>query len=147
MATYTGQTGVFKISNAAGNAVAAVAEVTSFTIDHTVNTIEDTAMGDQYRTYRTGVNEWTGSADVFFEDSLITTFGSVLVGNNAGAAGATGNVVCQIEAFPGGDVAGHPKLSGNVVVTGFSVASEMEGMVTATISFQGTGALAIAAAS
>lgn len=147
MATYTGQTGVLKITNAAGNATAALAEVTSFTIDHTVNTIEDTAMGDQYRTYRTSVNEWTGSADVFFEDSLITVFGSLLVGNVAGAAGSTGNVTATIEAFPGGNVAGFPKLSGDVIVTGFSVASEMEGMVTATIAFQGTGALTLAASS
>ena len=138
MATYTGQTGVIKLDNAAGTATA-IAEVTAFSIDHTVNTIEFTAMTDQYRQYRTGVNEWSGSADIYLDSGDISAFGTVLVGNDAGAG--TAGATLSIEAFPGGETATFPKLSGEVVVTGFSVSSEMEGMVTATISFQGTGAL------
>jgi predicted secreted protein len=137
MATYTGQNGVFKLENAAGNANVAVAEVTSFTVDHTVNTIESTSMTDSYREYKTGMNEWSGSADVLFEDTLITTFGNVIVGSSAGDA--------AVELYPAGETGGYPKLTGNVIVTGFSVASEMEGMVTATISFQGNGALSMTA--
>jgi len=138
MATYTGQTGVIKMDNASGT-VTSIAEVTAFSIEHTVNTIESTAMGDQYRQYRTGVNEWSGSADIFFTDTDISNFGNVLVGDSAGALSAS---TVTIEAFPGGETGStYPKLSGEVVVTGFSISSEMEGMVTATISFQGTGAL------
>lgn len=133
MATYTGQAGKFSVS---GNALA---EVTAFSIDHTVNTIESTAMGDEYRTYATGMNEWSGSADILFDSSLISTFGSSLVGNSAGA----GNII----AYPGGETAGYPSMSGNVILTGFSVSSEMEGMVSATISFQGNGPLTLAAVS
>jgi hypothetical protein len=144
MATYTGQTGKFSLDNNSGN-VTAVAEVTTFTIDHTVNTIEDTAMGDQYRTYRTSLNEWSGSADVFFDSTLISSFGNVLVGNTAGGANSTESAT--VELYPAGDTATYPKLSGEVIVTGFSVNSEMEGMVSATISFQGTGALTMTAVS
>ena len=141
MATYTGQTGVIKMDNTSGT-VTAIAEVTAFSIEHTVNTIESTAMGDQYRQYRTGVNEWSGSADIFFTDTDISNFGNVLVGDSAGALSAS---TVTIEAFPGSETGNtYPKLSGEVVVTGFAVSSEMEGMVTATISFQGTGALTMA---
>jgi predicted secreted protein len=144
MATYTGQNGVLKMDNNSGS-ITAVAEVTSFTVDHTVNTIEDTAMGDQYRTYRIGVNEWSGSADIYFDSTHISSFGNVLVGNASG--GLASDASASIELYPGGDTATYPKLSGEIIVTGFSVASEMEGMVTATISFQGTGALTMAAVS
>ncbi len=127
MATFTGQDGLIEVG---GNALA---EVTSFTIDHTVNTIEATAMGDSYRTYQTGMNEWSGSADIYFDTDLVSTFGNDVVGNDAGEASVT--------AYPGGDNSGLAKLSGNVIITGFSVSSEMEGMVTASISFQGNGVL------
>jgi hypothetical protein len=143
--TYTGQSGVIKMDTAAGTATA-LAEVTAFSIDHTVNTIESSAMGDQYRQYRTSINEWSGSADIYLSSDEISNFGdSVLVGNGAGA-GSNGATI-TLEAYPGGDTAGFPKLSGEVIVTGFSVSSEMEGMVTASISFQGTGALTLGTAS
>ena len=144
MATYTGQTGVIKMDNTSGTATA-IAEVTAFSIDHTVNTVESTAMGDQYRQYRTSVNEWSGSADIYLDSTDITNFGAILVGEGAGGNGTIAGVeaTVSIEAYPGGDTAGFPKLSGEVIVTGFSVSAEMEGMVTATISFQGTGALTL----
>lgn len=142
--TYTGQSGVIKMAKADGT-VTSIAEVTAFSVEHTVNTIEATAMGDQYREYKTGVNEWSGSADVFLANVHITDFAAITVGNGAGVK--TDGSAVAIEAYPGGETATFPKLTGNVIVTGFSVSSEMEGMVTATISFQGTGALALTAVS
>lgn len=135
MATFTGQTGVLSVAGSN------LAEVTSFTIDHTVNTIESTAMGDQYRSYKVGMNEWSGSADIIYDDTVYDNLAAILVGDGAGQN--SGSDVAVV-AYPGGNASGSPKLSGNVLVTGFSVSSEMEGMVTATISFQGTGALTYA---
>ena len=142
MATFTGQSGKFSLDNNSGN-VTAVAEVTTFSVEHTVNTIEDTAMGDQYRTFRTSLNEWSGSADVFFDTTHLSSFGNLLIGNTAGGANSTESAT--VELYPAGDTATYPKLTGEVIITGFSVASELEGMVTATISFQGTGALTMVA--
>ena len=144
MATFTGQSGKFSLDNNSGN-VTAVAEVTTFSVEHTVNTIEDTAMGDQYRTFRTSLNEWSGSADVFFDTTHLSSFGNLLIGNTAGGANSTESAT--VELYPAGDTATYPKLTGEVIITGFSVASELEGMVTATISFQGTGALTMTAVS
>lgn len=143
MATYTGQSGVLKLDNAAGS-LQTVGEVTSFSIEHTVNTVESTAMGDQYREFKTSVNEWTGSADVYLSSDDVTALGNVFVGNGAGVG--TSEATLTLEAYPGGNTTGYPKLSGEVIVTGFSVTSEMEGMVTASLSFQGTGALTLGSA-
>lgn len=129
MATFTGQDGLIEVGGTA------LAEVTSFTIEHTVNTIESTSMGNDYRTYQTGMNEWSGSADILFDGNLVSTFGSDVIGNTAGDS--------AIVAYPGGNTSGLPKLEGNVIITGFSVSSEMEGMVTASISFQGNGVLSM----
>ena len=144
MATFTGQSGKVSLDNNAGS-VTAVAEVTTFSVEHTVNTIEDTAMGDQYRTFRTSLNEWSGSADVFFDTTHLSSFGNLLIGPTAGGANSTESAT--IELYPAGDTVTFPKLTGEVIITGFSVASELEGMVTATISFQGTGALTMTAVS
>lgn len=142
MAVYTGQSGSIMLDNTSGAATALI-EITSFTIDHTVNTIEKTAMGDQYRSYVTGMNEWSGSADLLFDSTLISSFSTILVGDAAGDL--SGGVT--LTAYPAGDTSTYPKLEGEVLVTGMSIGSEMEGMVTATISFQGTGALAMTAVS
>ena len=137
MATYTGQNGSMSIAGSA------VAEITSFTIDHTVNTIESSSMGDSYRQYKTGMNEWSGSADVLYDGTSIQamwTAGTV-------AGNGSGGTEVALLAYPGGDTAGFPSITGNIIVTGLSVSSEMEGMVTASISFQGTGAMVIVNAS
>ena len=137
MANYTGQSGVLKLDTGA-NTLATIAEVRSFSIDHTVGTVEDTTMGDQYRTFKTNLNEWSGSADIYLDDTAYTQYGNVLVGNSAGANDLSS---LTIEAYPGGNTAGYPKLSGEVFVTGFSVKAAMDGMAEGTISFKGTGAL------
>ena len=144
MAVYTGQLGSMQLDDASGNPTALI-EITSFTIDHTVNTIESTAMGDQYRSYAVGMNEWSGSADLLFDSTLVSSFAAVMVGNTAGELSAGGSLT--LTAYPAGNATSNPKLEGEVLVTGMSVGAEMEGMVTATISFQGTGALAMTAVS
>jgi hypothetical protein len=143
MANYTGQSGVLKLDNYAGT-VTSIAEVRSFSIEHTVNTVEDTVMGDQYKTYKTNLNEWSGSADIYLNDADLTAFGNVLIGDTAGARSLGQEL--RIEAFPGGNTVGFPKVSGNIIATGFSISSSMDGMVEASISFSGTGNLTLGSA-
>jgi len=130
MAVYTGQMGSISIDNDVTNLV----EVTSFSIEHTVNTIEATTMGDTYRSHVVGLYEWSGSADIYWDTTEVTKTALV-----------TGEEV-DVVAYPGGDTAGYAKLAGAARITGFSVNSETEGMVSASISFQGNGPLTISAA-
>ena len=132
MATYQGQDGVITIG---GNAVV---EVRSFSVEYTREVIEDTTMGDAARTYKHGLKTFTGSADVYIDADGADVNGvtAALMGDAIG-----GDSAVAVELYPGGDASGNPKLTGNVVITGVSVNSTMDGMVEGTISFQGTGDL------
>lgn len=124
MATFTGSDGVILVGTDQ------VAEVRSYSIDETMDTLEDTAMGDTSRTYKTSLKSFSGSADVFFDDTDTAGQGALTVGSSV-----TLNV--QFE----GNTTGDHKLSGTVLITGRTISASYDGMVEASISFQGTGAL------
>lgn len=133
--TYTGEAGVVKFANA--STVVAVASVRSFTLDQETQTIESTTMGSdgQARTYLPGLKQFSGSIDLYFREddqgqqNLIEAVG--------GTSGTT-----SIELYTSGETTG-VKLSGDVIITGHSITSNFDGMVEASVTFQGDGALTI----
>ncbi len=124
MATFSGSDGVILVGTDQ------VAEVRSYSIDETMDTLEDTSMGDTSRTYKTSLKSFSGSADVFFDDTDTSGQGALTVGTSA-----TLNI--QME----GNTTGDHKLSGTVLVTGRTITGSFDGLVEASITFQGTGAL------
>jgi hypothetical protein len=124
MATFSGSDGVILVGTDQ------VAEVRSYSIDETMDTLEDTSMGDSSRTYKTSLKSFSGSADVFFDDTDTSGQGALTVGTSA-----TLNI--QME----GNTTGDHKLSGTVLVTGRTITGSFDGLVEASITFQGTGAL------
>ncbi|MGB0600254.1 MAG: hypothetical protein ACPGLY_26550 [Rubripirellula sp.] len=124
MATFSGSDGVILVGTDQ------VAEVRSYSIDETMDTLEDTSMGDTSRTYKTSLKSFSGSADVFFDDTDTSGQGALTVGTSA-----TLNI--QME----GNTSGDHKLSGTVLVTGRTITASFDGLVEASITFQGTGAL------
>lgn len=124
MATFSGSDGVILVGTNQ------VAEVRSYSIDETMDTLEDTSMGDTSRTYKTSLKSFSGSADVFFDDTDTSGQGALTVGTSA-----TLNI--QME----GNTSGDHKLSGTVLVTGRTITASFDGLVEASITFQGTGAL------
>ena len=76
MATFLGKDGVIQIGSNA------VAEVRSFSIDETMDTIEDSAMGDTARTFKAGLKSFSGTADVFFDDTDTSGQGGLTVGTS-----------------------------------------------------------------
>jgi predicted secreted protein len=124
MATLKGNDGTVKVGSVT------VAEIRSFSIDETMDTIEDTAMGDTYRTFKTSLKAFSGSIDVFFDDTDVTGQGALTVGSEV-------TVNFQIE----GDTTGDHLLSGTALITGRTISSSFDGMVEASLSLQGTGAL------
>lgn len=124
MATLKGNDGTVKVGSAA------IAEIRSFSVDETMDTIEDTSMGDTYRTFKTSLKSWSGSVDIFFDDTDTTGQGALTVGSEV-------TVNFQIE----GDTTGDHLLSGTALVTGRTVNSSFDGLVEASLTLQGTGAL------
>lgn len=124
MATFTGNGGTVKVGSNA------IAEIRSFSIDETMDTIEDSAMGDTYRTFKSSLKSFSGSIDVFFDDTDTNGQGALTVGTEA-------TVNFQME----GDTTGSHLLTGTVLVTGRTINSSFDGMVEASLTVQGTGAL------
>jgi hypothetical protein len=132
MATLTGNNGAVTLN---GNSVAAVR---NFSVEMTADTIETSVMGTDVRTYLSGMSSFSGSADVYFDaadfDTYETTFNPT-----AGLVGASGVAVKLYIAENYASTSDYA-FTGNVIVTGYTVNSSMDGMVEASISFQGTGA-------
>ncbi len=136
MAILTGNNGVVKLDASVGGAVATIAAVRNFSVELTRDTIETTTMGVDVRTYLTGLSSWSGSADIYFDSaSSGGHFNTHAVLNPT--QGTVGAGTLTVELFLA-DTAG--KFSGEVIITGFTVNSSMDGMVEASISFQGSGA-------
>lgn len=132
--TYTGESGVVKFTDNSSSTVINVASIRSFTIDQEVDAIESTTMGDGARTYIPGLRQFSGTMDIFFRDTVAN--GNMNLFDAANAASTTG----LIEVYPSGETTGI-KLAGEVIITNHSISSNFDGMVEASVSFQGTGAL------
>lgn len=132
MATLTGNNGGVTVN---GTAIAAVR---NFTVEITSDTIETTTMGTDVRTYVKGLSSFSGSADIYFDpsefDGAESTFNP-----SAGLVGASG-VAVKFYIEQNYSSTSDYAFTGDVIVTGYTVNSSMDGMVEASISFQGTGA-------
>jgi len=133
MATYTGENGTVKLgTDSAGET--AIAQVRSWTVEHTKDVIEDTVMGDAARTYKSGLHQFTGSMEVVYDD-----------GHTAASDAFNPNVDSDlfIEFYP--STSAGEKFTGKVIVTSVSRSATFDDLITATVNFQGTGALDTAA--
>lgn len=124
MATHIGRDGIVKVGSNA------VAELRSFSIEETGDTVEDTVMTDTARTYISTLTSFTGSADVFWDETDTSAQGAL-------TAGAT----VTIGFYPEGDDSGDTYYSGQAIVTGVTRSASFDGMVEASITLQGSGAL------
>lgn len=129
MATHTGSEGTVKVGTTT------IAEIRSFSVEETSDTAEDTSMGDSYRTYKTTLKSWSGSVDVFWDETDTTGQGALAVGSEV-----------TMKFYPEGATAGDIYLTGSAIVTSLSINSSFDGLVESSIKVQGTGALSTATA-
>jgi len=133
MATFTGENGKVEITAEDSAGTVTVAEVRSWTVEHTKDVIEDTVMGDAARTYKSGLHQFTGSMEVVYDSGHSDA-------TNAFDPAQDGAL--SVEFYP--DASTGQKFSGSVIVTSVSRTASFDDLVTATVNFQGTGALTIA---
>ena len=134
MAILTGNNGRVFIDNAGGTLTQVLA-VRTFSVELTADTIETSTMGVDVRTYLRGMSTWSGSADVYFDDANYTGGASVIAALNPTAL-AVGGGTTTIELYLDGTT---DKFAGEVIITGFTVNSSLDGMAEASLSFQGSG--------
>ena len=124
MATHAGSEGTVKVGTDA------IAEIRSFSIEESADTLEDTSMGDSARTYKPSLTTYTGSIDVLWDETDSSGQGALSIGAEV-----------TLNLFPEGDTSGDTTLSGSAIVTGRSINSSYDGLVEMSISVQGNGAL------
>ena len=129
MATYTGENGTVKIGTDSAGEVA-IAEVRSWTVEHTKDVIESTVMGDAARLYKSGLHSFTGSMEVIYDDGHTAASDAFRPDNDGDL---------YIEFFP--NTTTGEKFTGKVIVTSVSRTASFDDLVTCTVNFQGNGAL------
>ena len=124
MATHLGKEGTVQVGSNA------IAEIRGFSIDETIDTVEDTSMGDSSKTYLASIKDFSGSVDVLYDETDTNGQTALSVGSSV-----------TLNFAPEGTDSGDVKLTGTAIVTGKSVSSSFDGLVESTISVQGTGGL------
>jgi len=124
MANHTGSEGVVKIGTAT------IAEIKGWSFDESANTIDDTEIGDTWVTKKAGTQSWSGSVDCYWDETDTN-------GQEAMTAGASVSLVLYPEAQTAGDT----RYSGTAIITGISRSGAVDGMVEASYSFEGNGAI------
>ena len=124
MATHKGSEGTVKVGSNA------VAEIKSYSIEESADTLEDTSMGDSARTYKPSLSNFSGSLDVFWDETDTNGQGALSIGSEV-----------TLNVYPEGDTTGDTYYTGSAIVTGVSRSASFDGLVEASISVQGNGAL------
>jgi hypothetical protein len=125
MATYKGSDGVVTIGGTA------VGEIRSFSVEESADTIEDTAMGDTSRSYKSSLKSFSASIDALFDNDDS--------GQDALTIGS--EVACIFRSQGTGST--NMERSGTGIVTGVSINQSYDGLVETSFTLQGTGALNI----
>jgi hypothetical protein len=124
MATHAGSEGTVRVG------ANAVAEIRSYSIEETADTLEDTSMGDAARTYLPSLTTFTGSLDVLWDETNTTGQGALTIG-----------ATVTLNLYPEGASSGDTYYTGSAIVTGRTISASYDGLVEMSISVQGTGAL------
>lgn len=109
----------------------AVAEIRSYSVEETADTLETTSMGNTARAFTNSLTSFSGSIDVYWDET-----------DTAQQALTVGTQVA-IKFYPEGTATGDKYYTGAAIVTGVSISASFDGLVEASISIQGNGALTL----
>jgi len=117
-----------------GSGTDAIAEIRSYSIEESADTLDTTSMGDTARTHLASLTSFSGSVDVYWDETDTA--------QNALTVGST----VTIKFYPEGTTSSSKYYSGEAIVTGVSRSASFDGLIEASISIQGTGVLTLATA-
>ena len=124
MANHKGSEGTVKIS------ANVVAETRGWSLNESAGTIDDSELSDDWKTKKTGQKEWSGSIDCFWDET-----------DSSGQGALTAGAEVTLNLYPEGDTSGDVYFTGSVIVTSIERSAAIDGMVEASFSFEGNGAL------
>jgi hypothetical protein len=124
MATHVGKGGAVYV------ATNAVAEIKDWTLDTSSATVGSTTMGNDWETSKATLKSWSASFNAIWDDSDSTGQGALVEG-----AGIT------IKIYPTGNTSGYIEWSGACIVESVSKTGSVDGLVEASFSVTGNGAM------
>ena len=127
MATHTGSAGTVKVGSNA------VAELKSWTLDQSQDTVETTKLGDTVKTYSATQSSSSGTMDCFWDETDSNGQVALAIGTTA-----------TLNLYPEGATSGDTFYSGSAIITSVGVSQSHDGIVERSFGFQITGAITIA---
>jgi len=123
MATHHGKEGVV---TAGGTAIG---ELTGFTIETTGDVVEDTQLSDSEKSFLAGRTSFSGTLEMHYD------------GTDAQQETLTAGSSISFVLLPEGNTSGDQSFTGSGIITGMSINNAMDGIVSRSVTFQGTGSL------
>ena len=109
----------------------AVGELTSFTLETSGDVVESTQMSDAAKSFIAGRTSFSGTLEMHFDET------------DSAQTQMTAGSSLAFKLLPEGSSAGDRKFEGSGIITGMSVSQPLDGIVSRSVTFQGTGALTI----
>ena len=109
----------------------AVGELTSFTLETTGDVVESTQMSDGAKSFIAGRTSFSGTLEMHFDET------------DSGQTALTAGASVTFKLLPEGSSTGDRKFEGAGIITGMSVSQPLDGVVSRSVTFQGTDALTI----
>ena len=109
----------------------AVGELTSFTLETTGDVVESTQMSDGAKSFIAGRTSFSGTLEMHFDEA------------DSGQTQLTAGASVTFKLLPEGSSSGDRKFEGAGIITGMSVSQPLDGIVSRSVTFQGTDALTI----
>jgi hypothetical protein len=123
MATHHGKEGVV---TAGGTAIG---ELTGFTIETTGDVVEDTQLSDSEKSFLAGRTSFSGTLEMHYDET------------DAQQETLTAGSSISFVLLPEGNTTGDQSFTGSGIITGMSISNAMDGIVSRSVTFQGTGSL------
>lgn len=123
MATHHGKEGVV---TAGGTAIG---ELTGFTIETTGDVVEDTQLSDSEKSFLAGRTSFSGTLEMHYDET------------DAQQETLTAGSSISFVLLPEGNTTGDQSFTGSGIITGMSINNAMDGIVSRSVTFQGTGSL------
>ena len=124
MAIHKGSEGTVKVGSNA------IANIRSYSIAESADTLEQTIMGATSRAYVASLSTFSGSVDVYWDETDTSGQGALTIGAEV-----------TLNFYPEGDTSGDTYYTGTAIVTGITRSASFDGNIEASISVQGDGAL------
>jgi len=121
MANHHGKDGTVKIG------ANTVAEIKSFSLDQTSDTVEDTAMGDSMKSYKVGQGDASGSITCHFDET-----------DTSGQGAMTNGASVSLALYPEGADSGDTYYTMTALITSVGISVDMGGIVERSFGFQVT---------